>query len=109
MAFIKEKGKYYPLYQYLLAQQQPKVLLTFDHIEKILGAALPNSAYKHQAWWGNTRSGTYIQSAAWLEAGFRVDAIEFGKMIEFTRVSSVLLTKKRNKTTRRLQVENEIG
>lgn len=108
MAFIKEKGKYYPLYEFLIAQQKSPVCLTFLEIEKIIGKELPQSAYKHQAWWGNTRSGTYIQSAAWLEAGFRVDTIDFGKKIEFSRVSSILLTKKRSKSGRRLQLENKL-
>lgn len=101
MIVMKEKGKYYPLYRYLQQQESEKVIISFSQIEEIIGTALPNSAYKHQAWWGNTRSGTYVQSAAWLEAGFRVDAIAFGETIEFNRAANILLTKKRNKVARR--------
>lgn len=95
MPAIKEKGKYFPLYQFLLTHQDTEVIISYEQIEQILNSKLPQSAYKHQAWWGNTRSGTYIQSAAWLEAGFRVMDIQFGESVEFHKVADVLLTKKR--------------
>lgn len=98
----KKRGKYFPLYEFLHNQTDNKVIITYEKIEEILGSNLPKSAYKYQAWWGNTRSGTYVQSAAWLEAGFRVDYINFGETIEFNRASIALLTKKRNKSQRAL-------
>lgn len=91
------KGKYFPLYEYLSKQQERHVVLTFKEIEEILQAKLPKSAYKYQAWWGNTRSGTYVQAAAWLEAGFRVDIVQYGCCVEFVKVSKEILTKKKNK------------
>lgn len=100
MALIKEKGKYFPLFQFLQQQSEKIVKLSYADMENIIGSKLPQSAYKHQAWWGNTRSGTYIQSAAWLEAGFRVSYIEFGEYVEFHQVANILLTKKRNKSLR---------
>lgn len=100
MVLIKEKGKYFPLFQFLQQQSEKKVKITYVEMEEIIGSKLPQSAYKYQAWWGNTRSGTYIQSAAWLEASFRVAYIEFGDYVEFHQVANVLLTKKRNKSAR---------
>lgn len=94
------QGKYFPLYEYLSKQQERHVVLTFEEIEGILQAKLPKSAYKYQAWWGNTRSGTYVQAAAWLEAGFRVDLVQFGHCVEFLKVSKEVLTKKKNKVMR---------
>ena len=94
------KGKYLPLYEYLSKQQERQIVLTFEEIEEILQAKLPKSAYKYQAWWGNTRSGTYVQAAAWLEAGFRVDIVQFGRCVEFIKVSKEILTKKKNKVMR---------
>jgi len=47
--------------------------LTFEEIEKILGVALPASAYEYRAWWAN--DPTKPQSAAWLEEGWRVTGV----------------------------------
>lgn len=100
MPTIKEKGKYFPLYQFLSMQQEKEIVISYEEIEKIICSKLPQSAYRHQAWWGNTRSGTYIQSAAWLEAGYRVMDIQFGKSVEFHKVADILLTKKRKASRR---------
>lgn len=100
MAGYTLQGKYFPLYEYLLKQKERHIVLTFEEIEEILHAKLPKSAYKYQAWWGNTRSGTYVQAAAWIEAGFRVDLVQFGRCVEFVKVSKEILTKKKNKVMR---------
>ncbi len=100
MASHTLQGKYLPLYEYLSKQQEKRIILSFEKIEEILHAKLPKSAYKYQAWWGNTRSGTYVQAAAWLEAGFRVDLVKFGCCVEFIKVSKEILTKKKNKVMR---------
>jgi hypothetical protein len=45
-----------------------EVVMTFDQIEKVVGA-LPASARKHNAWWANSaRSQSHAR--AWLDAGF---------------------------------------
>ncbi|MEK5420675.1 hypothetical protein MKZ08_01200 [Viridibacillus sp. FSL R5-0477] len=94
------QGKYLPLFNYLKRQEERRVVLTFEEIEQILTVTLPRSAYTYHAWWGNTRSGTYVQAAAWLEAGFRVDEVQFGKSVEFVKVSREILTKKKNKVVK---------
>jgi len=43
--------------------------MTFLEIERILGFALPESAYIHSAWWAN---GGHSQAYAWLNAGYKV-------------------------------------
>ncbi|GEK34214.1 DUF7662 domain-containing protein [Kurthia sibirica] len=98
----KFSRKYYPLFDYLSKQVEDQIILSFDQVEQIINNKLPKSAYTYQAWWGNTRSGTYVQSAAWLEAGFRVETIQFGHSVEFNRVSELLLTKKRHKSAVRI-------
>ncbi len=42
--------------------------LSFEQIEQILGAPLPPSARKHQAWWSNTG---HAHARAWKDAGFK--------------------------------------
>ncbi|MGG0655253.1 DUF7662 domain-containing protein [Rummeliibacillus pycnus] len=108
MASNTLQGKYLPLYEYLSKQQDKHIVLTFEEIEEILQAKLPKSAYKYQAWWGNTRSGTYVQAAAWLEAGFRVDIVQFGRCVEFIKVSKEILTKKKNKVMRESLISKSI-
>lgn len=60
-------GKYDPLRAYLSESGLDSVSLTFLEIEKILGCALPDSAYEHRQWWGN---GSHSQAKAWLNAGY---------------------------------------
>ncbi|MBK3494652.1 hypothetical protein JFL43_07240 [Viridibacillus sp. YIM B01967] len=101
------QGKYSPLFNYLSKQEARRVVLTFEEIEHLLSVTLPRSAYTYQAWWGNTRSGTYVQAAAWLEAGFRVDDVQFGKTVEFVKVSREILTKKKNKVVKEEMITNK--
>ena len=46
-------AKYDPLYQWLCANPQWKLVVTFAQLEKILGFKLPNTATKNPAWWAN--------------------------------------------------------
>ncbi|WP_420886144.1 DUF7662 domain-containing protein [Caldanaerobacter subterraneus] len=43
------KGKYYPLEEYLMNQDSSRIKLSFEDIEKIIGDILPLSASKHCA------------------------------------------------------------
>lgn len=80
-------GKYDPLRAHLEASTQALVKLTFAQIERILGAALPASASKHQAWWANEEEGTHSHARAWLEAGYRTQALDLNaRRVEFARV-----------------------
>lgn len=44
--------------------------MTFSEFERILGFALPKSAYFHRAWWAN---GSHPQAHIWLDAGYKVE------------------------------------
>lgn len=46
----------------------------FAVIEAVLGEPLPASARASRAWWSNRENGT--QAAAWLQAGYRVAAVD---------------------------------
>jgi len=72
-------GKYTPLYDYLmrLDPQAVDCTLTFQQIETIIGAKLPPSAWKYQAWWANpTKPSQHPYAQAWLGAGWKVDGID---------------------------------
>jgi DNA-binding XRE family transcriptional regulator len=71
---MKPGTKYYPLYEYLRSLGQDETaLLTFDEIERVIGASLPHSARGSRAWWANSATP---QGQSWLEAGWIVDAVD---------------------------------
>lgn len=64
-------GKYTPLTEYLRGSDGAEVSLSFREIERIIGAALPDSARKHQAWWANSRTAdSHTWAHEWLAAGW---------------------------------------
>jgi hypothetical protein len=75
-------NKYYLLSQWLMDCEEDYIKLTFTEVENIIGASLPNSAYKYRAWWAN---GGHIQANAWIEAQRRVSNVVLGQYVEFIR------------------------
>lgn len=64
-------GKWDPLTDYLARLDRPRIVLTYEQIEGVLGAALPRSATDHRPYfWTNAVKGNYAQ--VWLRAGYRV-------------------------------------
>jgi CBS domain-containing protein len=62
------------------------VKLTFAEIEEIIGDALPQSAYKHRAWWANDPIA-HTQSQEWLNVGWRVSSVSFTThTVSFVRI-----------------------
>jgi hypothetical protein len=82
-------GKYIPLKNYLggLPTSQREVTLSFEQIERILNEKLPPSALKHRAWWANQKKReAHIESQAWMDAGWKVDTVNFtSKWVRFRR------------------------
>lgn len=72
---MKEKSKYYPLFAHLQQQSAAEITLTFTEIETLLRAKLPGSARRSAAWWSNRTQGA-VQADAWMEAGYRVTAVD---------------------------------
>ncbi|WP_425145798.1 DUF7662 domain-containing protein [Deinococcus sp.] len=66
-------GKYAPLAAFLRTASSP-CLLSFSRIEEVLSGPLPPSARKYHPWW-NDGSATHSQAKAWLEVGWRVQAV----------------------------------
>lgn len=66
--------KYDALNEYLCQNGENKIQLTFDKLEGILSFSLPPSAKNYRAWWGN---GNHDHAAAWLDAGYKVDEVNF--------------------------------
>ena len=67
-------SKYQPLTDHLRRSGEDAVPMTFEDVERVIGAKLPPSAAR-RPWWSNNPSNN-VMTRAWLEAGyesFRVD------------------------------------
>ncbi|MEQ8753990.1 MAG: helix-turn-helix transcriptional regulator [Coleofasciculus sp. G1-WW12-02] len=73
---MKPDSKYQPLLEFLQQSNQEEVILTFAEIEELMNDTLPDSARKKRAWWSNRSKGA-LQASAWMEAGYRVEDVDF--------------------------------
>ena len=82
-------SEYEPLKKYLasLPYYKKEEAFSFDELEMLLGRKLPPSAHNHRPWWGNDySSGTHSHAQAWIEAGWKVDAVDIKeKWVRFVR------------------------
>ena len=62
-------SKYAPLTAHLRSSGQGEIPMMFGHIETIIGARLPASAFRHRAWWSNNPTNSVV-TRAWMEAGY---------------------------------------
>jgi hypothetical protein len=65
--------KYQPLQAYLQRRNGRPEMLTFEDIESIIGAGLPQSAVKHRGFWANDNEE---RVHAWTRAGYRVAYVD---------------------------------
>ena len=75
------ESRYAPLAIWLQAQvreEQEKISLTFEQIEKIIDDKLPLSARQHRNWWANDSVG-HTQSQQWLDVGWRVSSVNIAE------------------------------
>lgn len=100
---MSEKQKYEPLKDYLMNCKSDNVKLSYQDIEKIIEKPLPNSAYKHREWWAK---GGHSHADAWLDAGWKVKEVNFGKYIIFEKNHSEQRTLKLGKMYRHFKGNN---
>lgn len=76
--------KYVGLTSYLKHCGKDSITLSFSEIEGKMGDTLPSSAYKHKAFWSNSR--THSVAFGWLDADYRTVAINLeNKVITFAK------------------------
>ncbi|MCC5628457.1 helix-turn-helix domain-containing protein [Nostoc sphaeroides] len=75
---MKEGSKYQPLLEFLRGNDQNEITLSFAEIETLINDILPESARNKRAWWSNRSKGA-LQASAWIEAGYRVEEVDFDK------------------------------
>lgn len=78
--------KYTKLGKFLSVEKKKVSTLSYSEIERILDVDLPQSAFDHREWWANSRSHT--QANSWLDAGWRVNAVELGESVTFHRIEN---------------------
>jgi hypothetical protein len=62
--------------------------MSFDEIERVIGAKLPRSATQHRAWWSNNPENN-VMTKAWKDAGFESEDVDMkGLRVTFRRVGS---------------------
>ena len=71
-------AKYDPLLRHLSTSDAPVLTLSFWEIERIIGADLPPSARRFDAWWGNSEGVRHVQCEAWMNAGYRATDLDRG-------------------------------
>lgn len=78
-------SKYDPLRELLAQEPGESIRLSFDEIEEIISASLPESARRYPAWWANDATAGR-QAHAWLSAGWKTAQVDLaGKRVTFMR------------------------
>jgi len=80
-------SNYDALRDYLKRQSLPELVLTFEKIEEIIGAALPRAAQR-ASWWDSLRSPQekMPQREACLAGGYVATRLSDGKGVRFKRM-----------------------
>jgi len=75
-------AKYEPLRRYLARQKTARVELTFNDIERMIGAFLPKAA-KRSTWWNEVEpvAPAAVQVQAWRSAGYRAELSRGEKVV----------------------------
>jgi hypothetical protein len=84
---FRDMGKYDPLRDYLKRQKAEELELSFEEIERVLGAMLPNGASRPQ-WWtmDAAEENPPVQHESWRGAGFQASLITGKDRVRFVRL-----------------------
>ena len=70
---MRDSIKYRYLSRYLSNSNEVTLRLSFKEIEEIAHVDLPDSAYKHRAFWSNTE--THSIALSWMSVGYAVTEV----------------------------------
>lgn len=97
--------KFLPLEKYLENSNDELIELTFDDIEKILGQALSDSAYKYRAYCSLSKTHTFPNS--WLNAGYRIGELDLQEQrVLYRKRGAKVEVNKENKEIKKSEVKN---
>ena len=79
-------GKYQSLARHLASLQTETWNARFNELEEVLGFPLPQSAYRHRAWWANQNGSNHSQTEGWRSAGWETRDVDFNhRTVRFER------------------------
>lgn len=79
-------GTYRPLYDYLTGHEFDRVQLSFEELEVVLGAAVPNAARNWRQWWTNSEE-SHPHARSWLRAGYEIASLSLDdELVVFERL-----------------------
>lgn len=79
-------NKFKNLTKYLKDRSEDIIKMSFANLEKVIGFSLPDSAYKHRAYFANVLGHSI--SKAWMEAGYRATNIDiYNRTLDFVKES----------------------
>jgi len=81
-------SKYQRLGDFLRAQNQERIPMSFTDIERVTKAKLPPSAHKYRPWWSNNPTNSVL-TRVWLNAGYESEQVDMaGQRLVFRRVTN---------------------
>lgn len=79
-------SKYDPLQQHLEALTSTEITLTFQEIERIIGANMEPSARTYLRSWDNTGGSSAVRQNSWLDAGWKTVMVDLeNEKVKFHR------------------------
>lgn len=69
-------SSYQPLADFLARKKDDRWDASFDDVERALGRPLPQSAYRHNAWWANQTGPGHSQTRGWRSVGWRTAKLD---------------------------------
>lgn len=72
---MTKTSKYSPIESHLRDSGQERVPMTFQQIERVIGAPLPPSAFRDRAMWSNNRAN-WVMTQYWLAAGYKTESVD---------------------------------
>ena len=78
-------GKYDRLAEHLRDERRAEFTMSFHQIERIIGAALPNTAANPLWWTGEDKATGKVQLRAWRNAGYRA-RLHAGRKVRFSKL-----------------------
>lgn len=60
--------------------------MTFSEVAAVIGAALPQSAFNHSAWWGTDPKHS---QAVWLDAGYQARPNLTAQRVTFIKTAAI--------------------
>lgn len=73
---MRANSSYQPLADYLADKEVDSWEASFREVEHKLGRELPQSAYRHQAWWANQSGPGHSQTHGWRSVGWRTSKLD---------------------------------